>query len=196
MTTLSSPTTWGRPSSLPAGRSDNRGSKTGGMEKGDHINIAKKIWQKRHCKRIGWKGTRCCRGCWHRPTPTSPSRRWGSGTHFSISSWWVVANILEFSTFHHFPNWSIFLGRKWLICSTWDFSQVGKFMTAEEKAADEAVEMTNLFELIIHNLSRWTWPTAASPRSSWSTWTSTRRGTTGRGRRRRSRRKSLTLKRR
>ena len=36
-----------------------------------------------------------------------------------------------------------------VVRSTWHFSQVGKFMTAEEKAADEAVEMTNFFELII-----------------------------------------------
>ena len=41
------------------------------------------------------------------------------------------------------------IGKKMVVRSTWDFSQVGKFMTAEEKAADEAVEMTNFFELII-----------------------------------------------
>ena len=64
----------------------------------------KKIWQKRHCKRIGWKGTRCCRGCWHRPTPTSLSRRWGSATPFSISSWWVVAHILEEQNMNFHPS--------------------------------------------------------------------------------------------
>ena len=56
----------------------------------------------------------------------------GSGTYFGIF------NLPSFSK-------SIYWEENGLIRSTWDFSQVGKFMTAEEKAADEAVETTNFF---------------------------------------------------
>merc|ERR1719151_81552 len=88
---------------------------------------------------------------------------------------------------------------------------VGKFMTAEEKAADEAVDMTNcsLSKIILEHMDinkerddrkreeqeeqDEEFDTAACRRSSWSTWTSTRRETTGRGKRRRSRMRSLTL---